>query len=404
LIGSYYERSDPEGIDRRLDLLAHHFWLSDDDDRKRTYLGRAADAARTAYANATAIDYLDRLMPLLDGAARVEALLKLAKVLQVVGELGRAASVALEARALATELGDGLQAAWADASIAETAKRQSRFDEATERLDAAMSGFQAERANGGVGDMLHLAGVVAQLQGDYARARTRYEDSRAVREEVGDSAGVATTDGNLAILAEFDGDYVAARELTDRSLELRRRIDDRRGIGIAEMNAGYYRILTSDLAAAREHLQEGLRVSRELGDRQMVAHATFTLGNAERDAGDWGAAAVRYGEALRLQRDLDDRFSLTFIVEDVGVLLARTGDEVAGFELLGGAEAIRALIGSPRPPTLEVELVGHFAAARATLGDTAADAAIARGRAWTFDEAIEAALAAAARVAGTSAG
>jgi tetratricopeptide (TPR) repeat protein len=247
--------------------------------------------------------------------------------------------------------------------------------------------------------MLHLAGVIAQLQGDYPRARTRYEDSRAVREEVGDLAGVATTDGNLAILAEFDGDYPAARELTDRSLELRRRIDDRRGIGIAEMNAGYYRILTGDLVSAREHLLEGLRVSKELGDRQMLAHATFTLGNAERDAGDLRAAAVRYGEVLRLHHELDDRFSLTFVVEDVGVLLARAGAEEAGFELLGGAEAIRTLIGSPRPPSLEVEIAGHFEAARARIGGDAADAAVARGRAWTFDEAIDAALRGATLVA-----
>ena len=48
------------------------------------------------------------------------------------------------------------------------------------------------------------------------------------------------------------------------------------------------------------------------------------------------------------------------------MLLARAGEEEQGFELLGGAEAVRAQIGSPRPPTLEVELEGHFAAARAS--------------------------------------
>jgi len=90
---------------------------------------------------------------------------------------------------------------------------------------------------------------------------------------------------------------------------------------------------------------------------------------------------------------------LTFIVEDVGVLLARAGEEEQGFELLGGAEAIRAEIGSPRPPTLEVELEGHLASARATIGDEVADAAVARGRAWSFEDAIDAALRGAARVA-----
>ena len=240
--------------------------------------------------------------------------------------------------------------------------------------------------------MLHLAGVVAQLQGDYRAAKSRYEDSRSVRDEIGDVAGVATTDGNLAILAEFDGDYPAALAINDRALALRRQVGDRRGIGIGEMNAGYYRILNGDLESARRHLQEALRLSRELGDRAMVAHSTFTLGNAERDLGDLAAAAARYGDALQLQRELDDRFSLTFIVEDVGVLLARAGEEEQGFELLGGAEAIRTEIGSPRPPTLEVELEGHLAAARATIGDAVADAAVARGRAWSFEDAVDAAL------------
>jgi len=399
LVGTWFEDSDPDGIDRRLDLLAHHFWLSDDDERKRLYLGRAADAARTAYANASAISYLERLVPLLEGAPQIEAQLKLAKVLQVVGSLGQAEAVAGEARSAAEALGDPLEVAWADASIAETAKRQSRYEEATARLDAALASFQAAKENAGVGDMLHLAGVVAQLQGDYPTAKSRYEDSRSVREETGDVAGVATTDGNLAILAEFDGDYPAALAINDRALALRRQIGDRRGIGIGEMNAGYYRILNGDVESARRHLQEALRLSRELGDRAMVAHSTFTLGNAERDLGDLAAAAARYGDALQLQRELDDRFSLTFIVEDVGVLLARAGEEQQGFELLGGAEAIRAQIGSPRPPTLEVELEGHFAAARAAIGDEAADEAVARGRARTFEEAIDAALRGAGRVA-----
>jgi class 3 adenylate cyclase/tetratricopeptide (TPR) repeat protein len=398
-IGRHIEETAGDAIDRQLDLLAYHFWRGDDEVRKRDYLGRAADAAREAYANSAAIDYYERLVPMLEQQERVATMLKLAKVLQVVGELARAQTVAAEAGALAANAGYVLQVAWADASLAETAKRQSRFEEATARLDTALGRFRDLQADAGVGDMLHLAGVIAQLQGDYATAGQRYQESRSVREGIGDLAGVATTDGNLAILAEFDGDYAAALELNDGALALRRRIGDRRGIGIGEMNAGYYRILTADLQSARAHLEEALRLSRELGDRAMVAHSTFTLGNAERDLGDHRAAAARYAEALELQRELDDRFSLTFILEDVGVLLAAAGEEEEGFELLGGAEAVRGQIGSPRPPTLDLELAAHFATARQTLGDDVADAAVARGRGWTFDEAVDAAIGASARVA-----
>jgi class 3 adenylate cyclase/tetratricopeptide (TPR) repeat protein len=397
-IGRFLEADAGDGVDRIVDLLAHHFSHSEDQPKQIEYLRRAAIAAQAAYSNAAAIDYYERLVPLLDGSDRVATMLKLAKVLQLVGALGRAESTALEARTMASDLDDLLQVAWADASLAETAKRQSRFEEATARLDAAIGRFRGLDDAAGVGDMLHLAGVIAQLQGDYATAKERYEDSRRVREGIDDWAGVATTGGNLAILAEFDGDYPAALRINADALELRRRIGDRRGIGIGEMNAGYYWILNGDLETARKHLEEALRLSRELGDRAMIAHSTFTLGNAMRDLGDHATAAERYAEALALQRELDDRFSLTFILEDVGVLLAWAGEAEQGFELLGGAEAVRQQIGSPRPPTLDVELAGHFAKARQAVGEEAAEAAIARGKAWSFEEAIEAALLASSRV------
>ena len=86
-----------EGVEHRLDLLAHHFWNSDDDERKRLYLQRAADAARSAYANDAAIRYLERLVPMLDGTERVEALLQLAKVVELAGDWARAQTTAREA-------------------------------------------------------------------------------------------------------------------------------------------------------------------------------------------------------------------------------------------------------------------------------------------------------------------
>ena len=370
LVGTWFESSDPDGVDRRLDLLAYHFWLSDDDERKRLYLGRAADAARTAYANASAISYLERLVPLLDGAPQVEAQLKLAKVLQVVGELGRAEAVAGEARSAAEALGDPLEVAWADASLAETAKRQSHFEAATVRPGRRARDVPGGEGERRVGHAPSRRGRRPSLQGDYPAAKSRYEDSRSVREEIGTSRAWRRPTATSRS-AEFDGDPRRAGDQRP-ALALRRQVGDRRGIGIGEMNAGYYRILNGDLESARRHLQEALRLSRELGDRAMVAHSTFTLGNAERDSGDLRSAAARYADALQLQRELDDRFSLTFIIEDVGVLLARAGNEEQG--RAWGFEVVRP-DRSRRRRSSRAEATGTARARSATR----ADAAVARG-------------------------
>ena len=65
----------------------------DDAAKKIEYLGRAGAAAQAGYANAAAIDYYERLVPLLAGSERVDAMLNLGKVLQLVGDLPRAETV-----------------------------------------------------------------------------------------------------------------------------------------------------------------------------------------------------------------------------------------------------------------------------------------------------------------------
>ena len=61
-------RAEPDSVERHLDLLAHHYWRSENLPKKREYLGRAGDAAQAAYANAAAIGYFERLAPLVEQA------------------------------------------------------------------------------------------------------------------------------------------------------------------------------------------------------------------------------------------------------------------------------------------------------------------------------------------------
>lgn len=388
-VGAYIEARDPDEIDRHLDLLAHHYWLSDDKTKKVEFLGRAAEAARDAFANTAAIGYYERLIPLLDGSERVAATLRLAKVLQTAGQLQTAEQVALEARGLAVDLGDSRQEAWAEASLAETAKRRNLYDDAWGRLVRAQELFVRLDEATGIADMLHLAGVIAEFRGEYDNARARYDQAREARMEIGDLAGAATSEGNLAIMAEFTGDYRSALEINDRALELRRSINDRRGIAIGEMNAGYFRRLVGELQDASAHLETALAVSREIGDPAMVGHAQATLAAIYRALGDNPAAAAQFAAALRWQRELDDRRAISLTLEDVAVLLGQAVDPALGFKLLGATEALRNALGAPRPPTLVVELVELMLGPREKLGNAAVDAAVAAGRKLSFDQALE---------------
>ena len=208
-VGRYLEATEPEAIEQNLDLLAHHFWNGDDDERKRTYLARAADAARAAYANAAAIDYLGRLVPLLEGSERVTAMLKLGKVLELNGDWTRAGAIDAESLELATSLGDEAAMGWSEAALAEVARRQGRYDEAADRLSRAETLFNQAGAEDGTGQVLHLAGTVAAQRGDLGRRRpgTRRASRSASAWPI--RASPAGLYSNLAVIAEYGGDSPA---------------------------------------------------------------------------------------------------------------------------------------------------------------------------------------------------
>lgn len=384
-VGTYLEASDPEGIDRRLDILAHHFWHGDDEDRKRTYLSRAADAARASYANAAAVDYLRRLVPLLDGADRVEALLKLSKAQEFTGDWPTAGATASEALDLASQLGDDASRGWAEVALAETSRKQGRYDEATGHLGAARRHFNAAGLDDGVGQVLHLAGTVAAQRGDLGEARERYLESLEIRERLGDTAGLGGLYSNLAIVAEYEGDVASWREHNERALALRRQVGDRWAMGVSENNVAMVALHEGDYEGARTHFEESMRLNREVGDAWMVAIVHNGLGNATRGLGDLGATREHYAAALAAYRDYDDKWATAILLEDMGILAALSGDAAAAHEALGVAERMRGEIDSPRPPALEEELATALAEARASIGDEAAEAAVARGRAMTAD-------------------
>jgi predicted ATPase len=212
-VAAYVESSDPAAIERQLDLLAHHYWLGDDEAKKVEYLWKAADAAGASYANQSAIVYYERLVGLLAGSEQIRATLALGKALELTGNWARAGEVDASARALAVEAGDRRAEAQALAALAEVARKQGRYDEASEQIAAAGALFAQLDDDTGIGVVLHLSGTIAAQRGQYVDARARYEESYAIRERLDDKDQLGRLLSNLAIVAEYSRDFTEARRL-----------------------------------------------------------------------------------------------------------------------------------------------------------------------------------------------
>jgi class 3 adenylate cyclase/tetratricopeptide (TPR) repeat protein len=394
-VGDWIETSDPDRVERQLDLLAYHFWLSDDEDRKRSYLSRAADAARQAYANDAAIRYLERVIPLLDGRERVSQSIVLAQVLHVTGDIPRATAVVDEARTLAERLGEVDLLARCDHLLAESARRVGRFDDAGALLERAHAGFVAAGDRAGAADVLQVTGTVAAQRGDPTLARQRYLESLGIREELGDEAGVAALTSNLGIAAAQQGDATAARAYADRALALYTKLGDRRRIGTCLVNLAWMDGMAGDHESARRRCEEAIRLAVEVGDRLNVGLAQNNLGDALRDLDRLDDAGRAYAAAVETYRDLNDLGPLMAMLEDVAILAARRGELGLAFTLVGASDSLRASLGAPRSAGAEAVLADQLGSSQDALGSEEADVARRRGSALNVEAAIDLAIEAA---------
>ena len=348
--------SEPDAIERNLDLLAHHYWHERRRGaKKRLYLRRAGEAAQASYANAAAIDYYERLAPLLPEAERVEVLLELGKVLELVGELG-AARAATETRRSSSP--EARRRARARPGARPRSPRwrasRARFDEAAERLDAG----RAPRSS-----------ALGEERGPRPGAPPRGDARRAARATPPRRA--SATSESLEIRAparrpQDDGERaqqprdrrrvrgrLRARALvsTSRRSSCGRELGDRWAIAVSMTNLGMIAVARGPARGGARPLRGG-DAPQPRGRRQLDGRAQRTTTSATRSAASATTRrrATHYAdEPARLPRATTTGGRSRFLLEDVGrARRARAASPERALELLGAADALREEIGSPR--------------------------------------------------------
>ena len=390
-IGLAIERTYPESLDQQVNLLAFHFARSENQAKKQQYLLRAGEAAQASYANETAIEYYQKVVPLLPEAERGAVLRKLGKVFELTGQWEAAAAGYQQALSLAVATGDLPGQAWCQTEIGELYRKQGQYDQAKTWLERARDGFEALGHRAGVGQVLHYGGMLADQQGDFEHARALWLESLAIRRDLDDQPAIGGLLSNLAIVAARQGDFDTARGLLADSLAVRRAVKDRWAVAVTLNNIGFLSLLGGRMDEARPALEEALALQREIGDRWMIGNALNNLGNVARDQSNFDEARAMYAESLGIYRVLGDKCALAYLLEDTGRLAAQQGAAGRALHLAGAAATLREAIGAPLTPSEVEQLDEGLAPARAALGDRA-EAAWSAGQALSLEAAVSLAL------------
>ncbi|MFL5759124.1 MAG: tetratricopeptide repeat protein [Thermomicrobiales bacterium] len=201
----------------------------------------------------------------------------------------------------------------------------------------------------GVADTLNNLGLSATQLADYDRAEALLEECIQIRREIGDRTGYVLAVSNLGDLAVATGDFERAWSLHEEALALRQELKNELGVAYSQNNLAVVAACKGDLKTARALLEQSLSRFRELRDNPGAAHSLRNLGRVAQAEGRLADAEALHKEALSFRHDLDDRRGIAESLEDLVALNARQGSAEVRVRLIATASGLREETGIPVP-------------------------------------------------------
>jgi predicted ATPase/DNA-binding SARP family transcriptional activator len=279
-----------------------------------------------------------------------------------------------------------------------------------------------------LGQALAILGMAQGYQGDQALAHSLLEESLAIFRQTGDDWGLA-----LALFYYADPraagihDIALAQWVLGESLTLFEKTGDPWGMALPLHGLGEWLYEQEEFAVARAQLEAALALRRKVGDNWLVAQTLGALGDVARCQNDYagaqalyseglglyqamgsegrsaavlhhlgyvalnfhdGARAARhFAEGLALFQALADKRGMTACIEGLAGVMGANGRSLRAAQLLGAAEALRAANGVA---LLHADRADHeraVAAALLALTLETFEAAWAKGKGMTLEQA-----------------
>jgi predicted ATPase/class 3 adenylate cyclase/Tfp pilus assembly protein PilF len=250
----------------------------------------------------------------------------------------------------------------------------------------------------GVASSLYNLGMVVQSQGDYRQAEVLFAQSLAIGRSLGDAELAATALMQHGLMAHRQGDYTAARLNLEKSVAVWRTSHDTRGVRIGSglgpsLSAlGYLALDQGDYNMARAAFEERLALWRKAGPRRNIALSINSMGALAVAEGDYVTARTRFEESLAIWSESGDRGGIAFLLAGFAELATAEAQPRRALRLDGAAAALREKHGTPLAASLQVRLERTLELVRSACSGEDAVASWSEGQAMTLEQAIAYAL------------
>ena len=181
-------------------------------------------------------------------------------------------------------------------------------------------------------DRLNQQGMSLLNRGEYLEAQTMFEQSLAIRQDIGDRRGEGESLNNIGGIYSRLGDYPKALDFYEQSLAIRQDIGDRRGEGTMLNNIGFIYDSLGDYPKALDFYEQSLAISQDIGDRRGEGTMLNNIGGIYSRLGDYPKALDFYEQSLAIRQDIGDRRGEGESLNNIGFIYSRLGDYPKAYE------------------------------------------------------------------------
>lgn len=316
-IGQFLETNYADNLMHYADLLAFHYGQSRNVAKQQIYFRKAGDLARAAYSNQAAIDYYQRLLPLLPPREQAEVLCSLGQVWQLIGKWTEAEAFYTQALTMSEQENNLHFLAQSQLLLGHLMWYRAAYPAALTWLEKARAIFAEINDRRGLSQAVGRMGLVYRMQSEYARAKEHFELQMKLATENRDKEDLTEAVGHLGNVYKERREYALALECYEQQLKLAAEIGNRRESLYAIGNMGNVYEEQGDYARAMVNLGQVLDVAIEIGDNYSAAIAAINLGEAYRVKGGYAQAISSYQYCLNIALALDDRVAIACSIANI---------------------------------------------------------------------------------------
>lgn len=263
---------------------------------------------------------------------RVNALVQLGRIYQMMGKYDQAAESSVLAIELAIKNDMKNEEAIASGVMAILFAEIGDYDKSAQYNFKALKLFEETGNTVEIGITSGNIAADMLVQKNYPKALDYMQKALKIAESLDDKPGIAQQYNNIAgFYFNSIGNYKKSLEFYAKSLRVNREINDQTQIGVNLLNIGYCWFQLNKIDSARIYFNKANDVFVKTGSSRLIANGELALANYYNEIRDFNESLVHSIKALNLGKQTDSKETIAEASEIIYKTYLDKGDTISAF-------------------------------------------------------------------------